>query len=622
MCRFRRWLMVVVAVLLSACGQFGGEAVPRAFDGPLTCGRPAAPIAAIQGTALMSPLLGRLVEVEATLTANTRGLGGFFVQAPATEQDRDEASSEALFVVYAEPRPRLKPGLRVRVRGRVAELGTPPETTTALVEVAQVVPCGPAAPIKPRRWPSLANSLTNWEAHEAEWLSLPDPVTVISTDRLSSAGEIVVSLDGRDFVPTELSAPGSKAEERASQNLRTRLILDDAQLGANPKALWMLPQTLSAESPLRVDSQLHGIEGILEQREQAWRLQLTAPIADVRQAPRPATPPEIDGDLRIASFNVLNYFNGDGQGGGFPSARGAKSLAAFKRQRAKIVAALNALDADVVALMEIENDGFAAASAIADLNGALNSVRAEGKDDYDYVRFGDGPIGTDLITVGLLYRRSRVQTLGAAAVLAAEPFQSLARLPLAQSFSADGQIFTVIANHFKSKGGCPKSNSPDQASGDGQGCWNATRVEMARRLFEWMQTDPTGCGSKAALLIGDFNAYGQEDPMRLLRDRGLIDLVEVYAREPAYSFQFDGASGRLDHALATVAFAALVSGAAEWHINADESPDFEYDAAPDAATRRQRYRPDAYRSSDHDPLLLGLRLPEKSVTEPEAMAAQ
>lgn len=607
-----RWSAFAAAMLLSACGRFGSETVPRAFDGPLVCGKPAARIAAIQGTGLMSPVLGQLIELEATLTAKPSGFGGFFVQAPPAEQDQDRSSSEALFVAHQEATPRLKPGTRVRVRGRVAELGTPPETTTALVEVSQILVCAASAPVAPRTLPAIPSRWSDWEAYESEWLELPGPVTVIGTDHLTSAGQILVSLDGRDFAPTESSPPGSKADALAADNQRTRLILDDAQVHGEPKRLWMLPEPLTAESPWRVDSQLRGIQGILEQRDQAWRLQLTAAIKQIQQAPRPATPPEVDGDLRIASFNVNNYFNGDGHGGGFPTARGANSLAAFKRQRAKVLAALTALDADVIALMEVENDGLGADSAIADLSRSLNGVRAEGEDDYDYVRVGDAAIGTDLITVGLLYRRSRVQTLGAAAVLDEQPFQGLARPPLAQSFLAKGVVFTVIANHFKSKGGCPKSASPDAAHGDGQGCWNASRVEMARRVFDWMQTDPTDCGSPAAVLIGDFNAYAQEDPLRLLRDRGLVDLVETYAREPAYSYQYEGASGRLDHAFATPAFAALTSGAAEWHINADESPALDYAAAPDAATRRQRYRADPYRSSDHDPLLLGLNLPEAS----------
>ena len=611
--RFRRLALATMAVL-SGCGRLGSESLPRAFDGPLVCGKPAAAIAQIQGRGEMAPALGRLVEVEANLTLLAADRGGFFLQAPESEQDQDAASSEAIFVAYPEHEPKLQPGMRVRLRGRVAELGTPPNTLTALVEVDPVRSCGRAIALAPRPW-SKAPGPAGYEAHEAEWLSLVDPVTVIGTESLENEDQILVSLNGRDFVPTELSAPGSKAAARAEDNHRTRLVLDGAGLHGAKKSKAMLPQALGPDSPLRVDSQLQGISGVLEQRERAWHLRLSTPIAEVRQAPRPLSPPEIDADLRIVGFNVLNYFNGDGKGGGFPSARGAKTLAAFKRQRAKIVAALRALDADVIALMEIENDGFATDSAIADLTRALNAARAADQGAYEYVQVGDGPLGSDLITVGLLYRNDRVQALGPPAVLDQEPFRSRARLPLAQSFRASGRVFTVVANHFKSKGSCPKADSPDQASIDDQGCWNATRVEMARRLFEWIKTDPTGCGSSALLVIGDLNAYAEEDPVRLLREQGLIDLVAAFAREPAYSYQYQGASGRLDHALATAEFAAWTSGAAEWHINADESPALQYDAAS-AHGRKRNYRADPYRSSDHDPVLVGLRLP-KTPSAPE-----
>jgi uncharacterized protein len=348
---------------------------------------------------------------------------------------------------------------------------------------------------------------------------------------------------------------------------------------------------------------------MLEQRDGVWRLQLTDPIGKVEQAPRPLSPPELDGDIRIASFNVLNYFNGDGQGGGFPTERGAETPAAFARQRAKIVAALAAMHADIVALMEIENDGFAADSAIADLTDSLNAALGKEAGGYAFVTIDAAAIGSDLITVGMIYRTARVEPLGAAAVLAEAPFLELGRPPLAQSFKAQGVTFTVIANHFKSKGGCDEADAPNRDQGDGQGCWNATRVTMAQSLWDWLQSDPTASGSPNFIALGDFNALGEEDPIRLLKSRGLHDVMAETAVEPVYSYVYRGESGRLDHALASPVLAALVSRAAEWHINADEAPAFEYGSAGyDAKSLRQRYRPDPFRSSDHDPILVGLKL--------------
>lgn len=109
-----------------------------------------------------------------------------------------------------------------------------------------------------------------------------------------------------------------------------------------------------------------------------YRLHPTETPVFVRSNPRSATPPLVGGNVKVASFNVLNYFNGDGLGGGFPTSRGASTAAEFSRQKAKIVAALSALNADVVGLMEIENDGDGSRSAIQDLVSGLNAVLGAG----------------------------------------------------------------------------------------------------------------------------------------------------------------------------------------------------------------------------------------------------
>jgi uncharacterized protein len=585
--------------------------LPRAFEGPLECGRASAQIGAIQGEGALSPALGRSLEVEGIISARfLDGLGGFFLATEPGLDDRNPATSEGVFVRYEEPLPRLPRGARVRLRARVAELGEAPDTMTALIEVSALLECGKPAKLQPVALNAAPETLASWEALEGQRLILPGPLSVTGNDALLRDGVLSVSFDGRDFAATEMHAPGPEAAARAEANRRTRLILDDAQLNTYPKNLWYLPEALTAETPWRVDTQVSGIEGVLEQRDGVWRLQLTDPIAAVKQAPRPPKPPELDGDLRIASFNVLNYFNGDGKGGGFPTERGAETPAAFARQRQKIIAALATMQADIVALMEIENDGFGEESAIADLTKGLNAALGKTLGDYAFVRVeAPAAMGSDLITVGLLYRQSRVSPVGVPALFGEEPFLSLGRPSMAQAFQVGDTTFTVAASHFKSKGGCDEADAPNRDQGDGQSCWNAARVAMAQALWDWLQSDPTGSGSKLYLSLGDFNAHGEEDPIRLLKSRGLRDVVAETSAEPPYSYVFQGESGRLDQALASPEMAALVSRATEWHINADEAPAFEYGSAGyDARSLRARYRPDPYRSSDHDPVLVGLKL--------------
>jgi len=608
--RLRVTGILALVSFVAACSDAETAGLPRAFEGALVCGRPAAAIHTIQGRAEMSPAVGRQVEVEGVLISRTlEATGGFFMQTEPALEDHDPATSEALFVRYDEALPHLAKATRVRVRGRVAELGPAPESATALIEVSALIACGEAAPVPVTVLSSAPSSSDGWERYENQRLRLPGPLSVIGNARLLDAGELLVSLDGRDFVGTELALPGSAAAAIESANQSSRLLLDAGPVNGARHRWWFLPEQLSADAPWRVDSAVRGAEGILQQRDGQWRLRLLKPIASVSQAARPQTPPELDADRSIVSFNVENFFNGDGLGAGFPTARGAHDAAALARQRSKMVAALVALHADVLALMEVENDGFGPNSALPQLVTALNAAIGAPAGDYQMVRPPESDrIGDDAITVAILYRQSRVQPVGAAALLQTELFKR-GRTPLAQTFRAEATTFTVIANHFKSKGGCATAIGTDQEQADAQGCFNATRVAMAKQLLNWIGTDPTAAKSANTLIVGDLNAYGHEAPVRLLIDQGWHDLVAEMAAEPAYSYVYNGGSGRLDHALASTGFAKLVSASAHWHINADESAAFGYvSAGASARALRERFRPDPFRSSDHDPLLIGIKL--------------
>jgi uncharacterized protein len=104
--------------------------------------------------------------------------------------------------------------------------------------------------------------------------------------------------------------------------------------------------------------------------------------------------------------------------------------------------------------------------------------------------------------------------------------------------------------------------------------------------------------------MGDFNAYTQEDPIEALRDAGYVDLGSEFDPE-RYSYVFDDMSGSLDHALATADLTEKVTGLAHWNINAVESAAYQYTGDP------ALYAPDPFRSSDHDPLVLGIDLTER-----------
>jgi uncharacterized protein len=356
-----------------------------------------------------------------------------------------------------------------------------------------------------------------------------------------------------------------------------------------------------------------------------WRMhpididELSVDFQKNRTRERPLTPPEVGGQLTVASYNVLNYFNGDGQGGGFPTARGAITPSELDRQSDKLVTAVTEIDADIVGLIEMENDGgeFQATQEF------VERLNAEyGEDVYDFV--DTGVIGTDAIKQAFIYKPSTVELTGDHAILdsSVDPrFEDRRSRPaLAQTFTeiATGEAITVTVNHFKSKGsGCGGAPNDDPR----QGNCNGTRTAASEALGDWMSTNPTGQDAVGTLIIGDINAYAKEDPISVLLDRGYEDMLETFKKDGApapYSFTFDATQGRLDHALADAELAPFITGADEWHINADETQaiDYQEEEGPVVFNFNRRFRtaevadayyqPGPFRSSDHDPVIIGM----------------
>ena len=592
--------LLVTAFALSGCQGAPRSALPPADpSGAAGLDVPAPPllaIADIQGRGARSGRIDQLVSVQGVVVgAFAEGLQGVFVQSE--RDDGDPLTAEGLFVEHAaDAEPQLHTGDRVRVSGRVAETGDERGSLTTLRDtVVTVIGAGEVQPVLLERAPAAA---ADWERYEGMALRIAALLTVSDNSSLAGYGELSTSFDGRLWQPTEIALPGAPAARVAADNARRLLLLDDGRNSKDPPSLWFLARGLSDAGPLRAGSRLREVQGVLDQRRGKYRLQLTAKLR-AEQAPRPA-PPTVPGDLRIASLNLLNLFNGDGHGAGFPTERGAETPAQYQRQQQKLVAVVQALGPDIAALMEVENDGSAPDSTLAQFVAALNA--AGPNRDYRLIDSGHGP-GDDAIRVAMIYRATRVKPQGRLATLTGGPFAHRSRVPMAQAFRAGkGPVFVLAANHFKSKG-CGRD--ADLASGaeadqhDGQSCWNALRTDSARRLDAWLASDPTGTRSKLQLIVGDLNAHALEDPLRLLHSAGWRDAFALAQAEQPYSFVFDGAAGRLDHALANAAMAARLRGAAEWHNNCDEAAYFDYHLDGDG---------DPYRASDHDPILLGFDL--------------
>jgi predicted extracellular nuclease len=542
-------------------------------------------IAAVQGSGERSPHEGQQARIEGVVTL--RMDDGAFVQSLAP--DADAATAEGLFVQPAAGQVALEVGQHVVAQGKVGESGDGALLTTladATIERRGTAPL--PEPV------ALAAAPADWEALEGMRVRIDADLTVVGNDALARFGEIDLAFGGRVFAPTEQALPGAEASALREANAARRIVLDDASSAENPASIAWLPTSLGNGVTLRAGSTLSGLEAVVDHRFGAYRLQAGAAPATLAAATRPA-PPQVDGAIRIAGMNLLNLFNGDGQGGGFPTERGADDYDAYTRQLARHVAVISALDPSIIAAQELENDGYGPESAVQELATALNGAQADAR--WTVVAPAERP-GTDSIAVGLLYRADRVEAVGAPALKFGGPFERGSRPPLAQSFRAadGGPAFTVVSLHFKSKGGCESAEGGNRDAGDGQGCFNAQRVDSVEALHAWIAGNPTGVddGQRVAL-IGDFNAYGMEDPMRWLREQGWND---PFASAESYSFVFDGQSGRLDHALLSASMAEARRGAAKWHSNADEPVAFAYDGPLGREAG-------PWRASDHDPLVLG-----------------
>jgi predicted extracellular nuclease len=341
----------------------------------------------------------------------------------------------------------------------------------------------------------------------------------------------------------------------------------------------------------------------------SYCIQPTEEVVFERVNDRPDGPPSVGGTLTVAAFNVLNYFTTlDGSGAicgpnGDQGCRGADSAFEFGRQRAKLVSAITDLDADVLGIVEVEN--YPGDVPINDLVQGLNDVVGAGT----YAALQTGAIGEDAIRVGFIYKPASVTPDGDFAILdsSVDPRfdDDKNRLVLAQTFeqNSNGEEFTAAVNHLKSKGSsCDDVGDPD--TGDQQGNCNGTRTAAAEALADWLATDPTDSGDGDFLIIGDLNACRHEDPVQALTGVEYRDLVRHYEGPNAYSYYFFGEAGYLDHALASKSMRKQVMGTAVWHINAAEPSALDYNSYNQA----ELYQPDEFRSSDHNPVVVGLRL--------------
>ncbi|HEV2798177.1 MAG TPA: ExeM/NucH family extracellular endonuclease, partial [Nocardioides sp.] len=543
------------------------------------------PVATIQGTGATSPYLGTTVTTRGIVTAAypSGGFFGFYIQTPGSGAANIDLSthkaSDGVFVRQTSGTVTATPGSYVEVTGTVAEFAGNTQievVPAAITALSDSVP--PVVTTTTATWPRAA---AEKESLEGMRYRPTGAFTVSNTFSTNNFGEVGLAQGTKPLIQrTEVELPGPAASSPTeADNLARAVVLDDgastnflatstnaAVCGTRPTPCLsngnLTPPYISTTAPVIVGARATFVDDVIfseggSPSAPTYRFQPLTTVVGPGNAGQPATfenirtaaPDEAlinevgKADLKVASFNVLNYFTtlGDanddniGDGGCAPfrdregdgntvsgscEQRGAWDPQDFERQQSKIVAAINALDADVVGLLEIENSltlGETPDEATNSLVAALNAAAGAGTWAANPSSTELPAGGMDVITNAIIYKPASVDRVGASRALGtlSDPGEAFdnAREPLAQVFRPDrgGKPFLFVVNHFKSKGSAGP-NAGDADSGDGQGASNGSRKLQAAALRDWVSSLKTETKVESVVLGGDFNSYAMEDP--------------------------------------------------------------------------------------------------------------
>jgi predicted extracellular nuclease len=482
------------------------------------------------------------------------------------------------------------------------------------------------------------------ERYEGMLVKMTQELTVTEHFQLGRFGDVLMSSGGRLPQPTSIAAPGAPAQAQQDANNLNQILFDDASQAQNPDPILFGRggQPLSASNTLRGGDTATGTVGVFtytwggnSASPNSYRLRPIGALGGgvpnfqaVNARPTAAPAPAEGTTVRVAGMNLLNFFNTFdglpdtvdncrlGTAGGATDCRGADTQAEFDRQWPKTVAGITGTGADVIGINEIENDGYGPNSAIQFLVDKLNAATAPGSYAFMDVDVQTGQIdaaGTDAIKVGVLYKPAVVTPVGTTAALNTTAFVNggdsapRSRPSIAQAFedNATGSVFVVDVNHLKSKGSV--CDDPDSLNGSGN-C-DVVRTNAAKELADWLHTDPTGTGDPDVVLVGDYNSYAMEAPVKTLEDAGYTNLIRQRIGADAYSYVFDGQWGYLDYAFGSASVQPQVAGVYEWHINSDEPSVLDYNTDFKTPNLQSTlYAPDQFRISDHDPVIVDLAL--------------
>ena len=286
----------------------------------------------------------------------------------------------------------------------------------------------------------------------------------------------------------------------------------------------------------------------------------------------PVTIPNVgDARIRVVGQNMRNYLTN------FEASNAdCANQSEFDEKTNKMANVFIALQADIVAVCEAERND----EILGYICNAMNTIA--GKNVYTFLTDGfyaHADAGDyQAIKSGFIYNKEKVTPQGSMVSPYSGSGEYAARMRI-QAFkeNSTNEVFVLSMNHFKAK-----SSYGDQGE--------SVRLENAANLISKLKTIKT---DPDILIMGDLNAYTNETPVQNLIEAGYEEqLVRFDAN--AYTYIYKGTKGILDHAMANSTMATQITGAYAYHINTAGGYNYKY--------------------SDHDAVLVGLKLGENSGT--------
>ncbi len=516
------------------------------------------------------------IEVEGIVTGvfqQSNQIGGFFVQ--------DE---KGIFVQHTNTKVNI--GDLVSIKGTL----TNNNNRLQLSNVSSINILSNNNAINPikKNFPTDFSSL---EESEGTLIEIDHTMVVTNNYNLMRHGQLILSSE-RLFIPTHLAFPKSTLfYQTLANNAVNQLVLDDASSVTFPTNNPFLDNNKTRRMGEKIDN----LQIIIDQIGSSY-IAYTPTSPQFYGNPRTSHHPEIgEYSIKVCGTN-LEMFKTSNWGDGF----GANNSTEFARQRTKILAALNAINADIYAITEIQQGS----TALQNLVDGLNAIR--GKNDFAFINDGDNV--SQYIKSAFIYNKNTVRPY--LSVRNNNNFSSTRNRKKAQAFTeiSSDESFIVVVNHYKAKSGCPSSGA-DADQNDGQSCFNATRTQEAILSLSFIDQMIQYAKDYDVLFMGDLNSYKYEDPIQTLINGGLFDQLERFQGNDTYSYVYRGEAGYLDYALANQSMQSQITGATPWHLNADEPSQFSYNNST-------YYQANMYRFSDHDPIIVGIRPTKQAPFEP------